>query len=103
MHISRTTITYIAIGIVVLGIIAYFLMGRTSDLPTISVSGVAPTSEAQATFISLAAQLEPISFDGRILSDPRFTALQDIHTSIVPETQGRTDPFAPLAGVAASQ
>jgi hypothetical protein len=103
MHISRTTTIYIALGIVVLGIVAYFFMGRTNELPTVSISGVAPTSEAQATFISLAAQLEPISFDGRILSDPRFTALQDIHTGIVPETQGRTDPFAPLAGVAASR
>lgn len=99
MNMSRKNLTYLAAGIVVLGIIAYFVMGRTSTEDTITVLGDAPTSMAQTTFLNLAAQLDPVSFDQRILADPRFTSLQDIHTGIVPETPGRTDPFAPLPGV----
>lgn len=98
---SRTTTIAIAAGIVVLGIVAYFLWLRPSNDELVSVSGYGPASEVQATFLNLAAQLEPVAFDPRILSDERFLSLIDIHTSIVPETSGRTDPFAPLPGIAA--
>lgn len=98
MHFSRKTSIYLALAVVVAGAALYYTMGHTDEIPTISVESNAPTSEAQATFLNLAAQIEPVSFDGRVLEDPHFTALQDIHTVIVPETPGRTDPFAPLGG-----
>jgi len=101
MNLSRKNLTYIAVGIIVLGVVAYFFIGRSAPEDTITVFGDAPTSLAQTTFLNLAAQLDPVSFDATVLSDPRFSALQDIHTSIVPEAQGRIDPFAPLSGVAA--
>ncbi|MBU2103671.1 hypothetical protein KKD81_02535 [Patescibacteria group bacterium] len=99
MNISRKNMTYIALGVVVLGVAWYFFMGRTSEIDTITTDSAMPTSEAQTTFLLLAAQLEPISFNPKIINDPRFLQLQDIHTSIVPEAEGRTDPFAPLSGV----
>jgi hypothetical protein len=57
---------------------------------------------AQVEFQTLVTELEPISFDTTVFSDPRFIALTDLTTSIAPEQSGRTDPFAPVAGVAAS-
>jgi hypothetical protein len=67
---------------------------NNSDATAVSAVG-APTSAAQATFINLTNQLDPITFDTSVLSDPRFTALIDIHTAILPETEGRSDPFSP--------
>ncbi len=102
MHISRKNITYIAAAIVILGAAWYFLMGRTPEIDTITTDSAVPTSEAQTTFLLLAAQLEPISFNPKVVTDPRFMQLQDIHTVIVPETEGRTDPFAPLGGASSA-
>jgi hypothetical protein len=100
MAISKNTTILIASGIVVLGLAAYFLWMRPSDQDPISMeAGYGPASEARATFLTLAAQLEPVGFDPGILEDPRFTALVDIKTVIVPEAGGRNDPFAPLSGV----
>lgn len=97
MHLSRSTTIVIAAAIVVLGIVAYIMWGKTGETPTVSVTG-APKSAAEATFVDLATQLEPIGFDTTVLSDPRYTALQDIHTSVISEAAGRNDPFAPLGG-----
>ncbi len=97
--LSKNTTIAIASGIVVLGVVVYFVWMRPNTDPNVSIES-GPTSVAQATFLSLAAQLEPVAFDASILSDSRFQALVDLKTVIVPETEGRTDPFAPLAGVA---
>lgn len=100
MNASNKNITFlIAGGIVVLGLVAYFLWMRPQTDETVSVAD-GPASSAQAVFIRLAEQLEPVAFDASVLADPRFTALVDIKTTIVPEPSGRTDPFAPLPGVA---
>ena len=82
------------------GVAAYFLWFSRPATPDISYVDGGPSSEAQASFLTLAAQLEPIGFDASILSDPRFTALVDIKTAILPEPGGRPDPFSPLPGVA---
>ncbi len=97
MPTSRTISIAVAVAIVLLGAIAYLAFFRPDTTPAVSATG-APTSGAQADFIDLSAQLTPISFDTSIFSDPRFMALQDIHTSIVSEAAGRKDPFAPLTG-----
>lgn len=99
MALSKNTTISIAAGIVVLGVAAYFLWMRPDTQESVTV-GAGPSSLAQATFLTLASQLGPISFNAEVLSDPRFTALVDIKTLIEPEADGRTDPFAPLPGVA---
>ena len=90
---SKILIGVIAIAI---GLIfpAYMLLtgGSSEDVVEASI----PSSEAEAVFLSLTSQLEPLSFDTSILSDARFVALVDLHTAILPEPQGRRDPFAPL-------
>ncbi len=97
---TRNTIILGVIGILVLGAAAYMLFGR--DKETSAVSGTrASVSEAEQTFINLTAQINPVAFDTRILSDPRFMALQDLKTAILPEASGRIDPFAPLGAAQA--
>lgn len=80
------------------GLYWYFLMGAPEEQ---SLSAGAVQSQAQARFETLIGQLEPITFDLTILSDPRFTALVDLTTPLSPESAGRTDPFAPITGVSA--
>ena len=96
MNITKQNKTVLmAVAIVVLGLVAYFVWLRPDSEETITVTTGAATG-AQAVFIQLAEQLEPVAFDASVLADPRFTSLVDIKTIIVPEESGRTDPFAPL-------
>ena len=96
---KKNTTLLIAGAIVVLGLVAYFVWMKPSSGEAITITD-GPASGAQAVFLNLANQLEPIAFDARVLSDPRFTGLVDIKTTIVPEAGGRNDPFAPLPGIA---
>lgn len=95
MNNSRSTIILVVLAIVVVLAALYMLFGKGDTSGAVSVQD-APASRAELTFLSLAAQLDPVSFDTSILSDPRFDALQDIRTAIVPENSGRVDPFSPL-------
>lgn len=92
---SRTKIIFAAIGVGVLLIAAYLLFFNNSTSSAVAVSG-APASAAEVSFLNLVAQVDPLSFDTSIFTDPRFMALVDIRTAVVPEPSGRTDPFAPL-------
>lgn len=91
---NRNTLIAIGIGIGLLLLAGYFLFLKPTS--TTAVTATEPNSPAENTFVNLASQLEPLGFDTSILSDPRFTLLVDIHTAIIPETNGRRDPFAPL-------
>lgn len=99
MALSKKKTIIIAAVIVVLGLVAYFVWLKPQPVENVSIAGYGPTGQVQASFLTLAAQLQPIAFDATVLTDPRFTALVDIKTVIIPEAAGRTDPFAPLAGV----
>lgn len=99
MALSKKKTIIIAAAIVVLGLVAYFVWLRPQPVENVSIDSFGPTGQAQATFLTLAAQLQPIAFDASVLTDPRFVSLIDIKTVIIPESTGRTDPFAPLAGV----
>lgn len=104
MTLSKKNLQVLAAaGIVVLGIVAYLTWLRPAPEENVSITGMGSTSEAQAAFLTLAAQLEPVGFDASVLSDPRFLSLVDMKTAIVPEPEGRIDPFAPLSGVASPQ
>lgn len=96
MPISKTTGVGIVLGLLVLAAAGYLLL---RPAPVDGLTSSAPASDAEAQFIALTAKLDPVTFDTKILTDPRFMALVDIRTAIVPETSGRTDPFSPLPGV----
>ena len=106
MQFSSRTISFLAVAFIVLSGIAYLLFSKHPSAPAPSASAVvpsdgsAPKSSAELTFLNLASQLDTISFDTTVLSDPRFLALVDIRTAILPEATGRIDPFATLPGLA---
>lgn len=102
MKPSKNVLTIGAVIIVVLGGVLYLFMGSNNTEPVVSVAG-GPTSPTEATFLGLASELETVSFSAAIFKDPRFTRLQDISTTVVNETSGRTDPFAQLQGVSSNQ
>ena len=86
--------------VVVLGL-GYVLFFSGSSAPPLSSTTIAGNA-AEQKFASLVTELAPITFDTKIFSDPRFAALVDMTTPVTPEPTGRTDPFAPLGGAAAS-
>lgn len=93
----NTIILIVATLIVAAGAYWYFFTGTGNEPPLSASSAV--ESEAQIQFKALASQLQSISFDTSIFEDPRFKVLVDITTLVAPETLGRIDPLAPIAGV----
>lgn len=92
---TKILIAVLAVA-VLLGVIYMMFFSSTPGGSAVSSSGNSPSSPAEVNFLNLSSQIEPITFDTSILSDPRFTALVDIHTAVLPEATGRTDPFAPI-------
>ena len=78
------------------GVYWYFSTG-TGDQAPLTASGT--ESQAQTQFQTLVGELSPISFSTEIFSDARFNALVDLSTPVTPESMGRLDPFAVIAGV----
>lgn len=56
-------------------------------------------NQTQTQFKTLVSELQSISFDTSIFSNPNFMALTDLATQVTPEESGRLDPFAPIPGV----
>jgi hypothetical protein len=94
MKLTKNTTIIIAVAILIVGVLAYvFVFGKKKD-DTLTTTG-GPTSDAQATFLDLASQIDLVTFDTSIFSDPRFMSLVDISVAVIPEAQGRSDPFSP--------
>lgn len=92
---SNSAILIIALVIVAGGALWYF-SGQEGNDPSLTSSVPSLDNPAQTQFQTLVSQLQPISFDTSIFSDPRFTSLIDLTTPIMPEASGRIDPFAPI-------
>lgn len=93
---SRSTLVFVICLVIVAGGLGYyFFFFNSNSSAAITQTGTA-ANDAELSFITLVGKLDPIVFDTSVLSDPRFTSRQDIRTAIVPETTGRTDPFAPI-------
>lgn len=96
MKIPNKTLIIGAVLVLVLGGAYLYFFAGTPEAP---ISATAPAGAAEQQFLNLAGQLQPLSFDISIFSDPRFASLVDISVPVSPESQGRTDPFSPLPGV----
>ncbi len=91
----------IGLAVVIIAAVVYLIVwGGGSPTPDLTAS--AGGSAAELYFVNLASELDGISFDTSVLRDPRFVALIDIRTAILPEDSGRPDPFAPIPGVKTS-
>ncbi len=94
---SNPTPFILATLVIIAGGYWYFFV-QTGNQPPLTTS--APSGNtAQTQFQMLVSQLQPISFDTSIFSDPKFTSLVDLTMPVAPESSGRTDPFAPVPGV----
>lgn len=94
---SNTVILIVATLIIAAGAYWYFFTGTGNEPPLTATTSF--EGGAQAQFQTLVGELQPISFDTGIFSEPSFMALVDLATPITPETIGRPDPFAPVPGV----
>jgi len=86
-------------AVVILAVIYLIFFDKTPSAD-LTAGGSAGTSPDELYFVNLTSELSDISFDKAVLEDPRFTALTDIRTAILPEQSGRHDPFAPINGAA---
>ena len=82
--------------VVAAGVYWYSSTGTGNEQP---LSASTSLNVAQTQFQVLVSELQPISFNSSIFSDPNFTSLVDITTPVMPETPGRLDPFSPISGV----
>lgn len=82
--------------VVVIAAAAYYMNKGKEDVITVAPT---PGSATEATFLGFASELDTVSFNTTIFLDPRFMALEDIHTSVVNELAGRRDPFGQLVGL----
>lgn len=96
---SNSTILIIILALILAGGGYWYYAGQTGNQPPLSAS--AGEGEAQTQFKTLVSELKNISFDKDIFSNPNFLVLTDLATEVMPETSGRLDPFAPLAGTSA--
>jgi len=92
---SNSILTIIAVIVVAAGGYWYFFTGEEQPALTPATEG----NQAQIRFQTLVGELQPISFNTDIFSDPRFNALVDIIVPIAPESAGRIDPFAPVTSI----
>ena len=95
---SNTILIIVLTLVIAAGAYWYFFMG-TGNQPPLSTS-VPTANPAQTQFQALVSELQPISFNTAIFSDPKFTSLVNLATPVAPEPSGRLDPFAPIPGVA---
>lgn len=94
---SNTALILILTLLIAAGAYWYFFT-RTGNEQPLSPTDIT-TSQAQAQFQTLVGELQPITFDTSIFSDPRFNALVDLSVAVSPEPAGRLDPLAPIPGV----
>jgi hypothetical protein len=83
------------LGIVVLGVVGYFLYVQNDTVlvsSTVSSSNEASLEAAQ--FLSRLNELKLLRLDDSLFNDPRFRSLRDVREPVVPTAIGRTNPFA---------
>lgn len=98
MKFSRTQILLGILGLVAVAAAIYYLVPKNDANEDVVIvtetNGIA--GDAEAVFTGLGSQIESIAFDTAFFNDPRFIRLVDISVLIVPEREGRKDPFGPL-------
>jgi hypothetical protein len=96
-YILQHKLLSLGVFIVLLGALWYGFAASSSPAPVLSTTNLANSTDTQdQELVSTLLQLQAISLDGTILSDPGFLSLQDFTTQITPEPVGRPNPFAPL-------
>lgn len=91
----------VALGLATLAFAAYYFFAG-SGTATISFSNndamMSSMLANSQLFIDRRQQLELVSLDTSLFTDPRFTSLRSFAEPLQEQPIGRTDPFAPLPG-----
>jgi hypothetical protein len=100
--LSKNKSIMIGLGALVILLVVYLVFFDNGDTANLTAAG-GGASPAELYFVNLSGELDTVAFDTAVLEDPRWNALVDIRTAIVPETPGRADPFAPISGVSTKE
>lgn len=92
------TVSLIILTLVIAGGVYWYFFTGSGNQPPLTVSS-GSDNPIQTQFQKLGGELQQITFDVAIFSDPRFTSLVDITVPLISEPSGRLDPFAPIQGV----
>ncbi len=90
MKNSNVVLLILATLIVAAGVYWYFFTGTGNDAP---LTPTTAENAAQSQFQVLVSELQPITFNTGIFSNPQFLSLVDLTTPVAPEMSGRLDPF----------
>jgi hypothetical protein len=99
---SNAIIFLIITALVIAGGAYWYESTHTGNESPVTADGEKKENDPQVQFNALVSQLSTVSFNSdatKIFSDPRFTGLVDLATSVTPEDSGRPDPFAPIPGI----
>jgi hypothetical protein len=99
---SNSTIFLIITTLVLAGG-AYWYFSVQTDGTESPLTGTIQENQTQTQFKMLVSQLQSISFDTSIFTDPNFMALINLATPVMPEASGRPDPFASIPGTGIKQ
>lgn len=89
-------------GLLIAGVVWYSFLRDRGSTSLIETADLTETTEADGDIVNTLLELRAVSLSGTIFSDPAFLRLQDFGSAIVPEPVGRSNPFAPLPGQAAT-
>lgn len=95
---STPAASLIIVTLIIVAGAYWYTTSGVGEQPALTTSS--SLNALQTRFQVLVSELQPISFNSAIFSDPGFMSLVDITTPVTPETPGRLDPFAPIPGVA---
>lgn len=93
---KKNQTTVVAVGIIVLGVIAYFFFFQNDTTGPLTTSGSDPrVIAANQEFIALFSELRRIDLDTSLFEDEYYQGLVDFSQQIFVEPVGRDNPFAP--------
>ena len=84
----------ILVGIIALGIAAYFFLIREDGIPTDTISPEDAQASAEVEeVLGLLQELQVINIDPRAVDNLNATAFRNFHLEIVPGPRGKANPF----------
>lgn len=98
-YISQHKLISLVILIALIGAAWWGFTQTSAPAPVVSTTNVGgnATDTQDAQIVQTLLQLQAVSLNGTILTDPGFLSLQDFTTQIVSEPIGRPNPFAPIS------
>ena len=88
-------ILIVSLGLIILGFLGYYFLIRSSTDISSLITPYLSETVGQDILIQV-DKLKTISIDSSFLTEGLFNNLKDFSTPLIPESQGRSNPFAPI-------